>query len=1116
MDYVRVGGVCLLLMVIAAALPVNVLAQTPQASANGAAPIISQSLASEGQAQGETISAETLARRNTGLKPLGTQRSGTVSSLQTSGQSQTPASAAPATTPDAAAVTATPMPSIESSSTSIPTQSTPQASSTQAVAASVASVPIVEGTVTPDQITQETPDQSAQETATTQTSTEASQNVEASSTTVTPPDDVAPGTVISNDAAISNATALESPSDNESSSQLPPEDASENATEDQSNEEAPEENETGTEGSRIWREGINEREGYTWTHRGFSGFFYDLKNDVGTEELTINLQPSGRSVDSGGLTYSTTVNDIDFEFNDWGEYQVIGFMAEKYFAGYKAGDVSNSDRSLINDGQLRRVLVDSDDDSTITTGSVLPLDEGYELRIKQIDINGNKVLLALAKDGDEIDSKVVTPSTDDVRSSTYKYEIDIAGEETPIVIAHISNVFASTESNLVTVDGLFQISDTYASVESGDKYDKMEVTQVDNERVEMENEDSFSLRSGSTIKIFGDVGILVADNTTVLRFAPVVERTGIYDVRGTVIDPGEDTEFTWDVYNFEGFYYDIDDDVGTEKLQVTFSGNSIDEESLIYTTRPMQVNFEFGDWGSYDVIGFMADKYFAGYENTEFTDEASAINEGQLRRVLLDSDDSQTIATGSVLSLQEGYELRIKQVDLNGNKVYLALAKDGLEVDSKVITPSSDATDGASNYLYLVDMGSERDVPLIAAHVESVFRSVESDLATVDAVFQVSDSPESVEEGEVHGRMKVASLDSDGIRMENENSFTLGQGRVIDVMENLRIEVADSDKRLLAPIATKTGEGSLLTLSVPVAVVNRPSTISVRSGTSALSGVAISVDGNNIGTTDVAGSISYTPPSSGTFKVVARRTGYNDASANMVVTTASEAFNLTAIRQANATLTNQLTLNAPAMVVKGENFLITVVEGINQTPVEGAEILLDGESIGSTSAQGTLTYSANVSGERTLRAEKAGLNPATRSIAVTSSLMVVNLTVPDIAYAQQAMTISAIVENIGSEDDSRMLELEVNDTVVESKNVTVSAGQNSTVNFSYEPQDPGLYRFSVDDQSRTVNVEKAQNNIWLIALILVLLIAIGAGFYLHQTGELNKLQRQVKKMMQGR
>ena len=114
------------------------------------------------------------------------------------------------------------------------------------------------------------------------------------------------------------------------------------------------------------------------------------------------------------------------------------------------------------------------------------------------------------------------------------------------------------------------------------------------------------------------------------------------------------------------------------------------------------------------------------------------------------------------------------------------------------------------------------------------------------------------------------------------------------------------------------------------------------------------------------------------------------------------------------------------------------------------------------------------------------------------------------------MKISAIVQNVGSANDSRMLELKVNDTVVDSKNVTVNAGQNTTVNFSYKPTDPGLYRFGLDDITRTVNVEKAQNSNWLIALILVLLIAIGAGYYLHTTGELDKLQKQVKKMMQGR
>jgi hypothetical protein len=482
----------------------------------------------------------------------------------------------------------------------------------------------------------------------------------------------------------------------------------------------------------------------------------------------------------------------------------------------------------------------------------------------------------------------------------------------------------------------------------------------------------------------------------------------------------------------------------------------------------------------------------------------------------MDSDDSRTIASGSVLSLEEGYELRIKQVDLNGNKVYLSLAKDGEEVDSKVVTPSNDPSDRSSNYLYKVKMGAAKDVPLIAAHVESVFRSTESDLATVDGIFQISDSPKSVEEGEMHGKMKVDTLDRDEVVMKNDGTISLSRGKDVDIMENLRIQVADSDDRLLAPVATKTAEGAEMSLTAPDAVVERSTGISVRSGTAPLSGVAISIDGSTIGITDLAGSISYTPKSTGTKNVLARKTGYKDVSASMVVRTAAEAANLTAAQRANLTLANQLTLNAPAEVAAGESFLITITEGINQTPVAEAQILLDDRVIGNTSSQGTFTYAANFTGEHSLKGEKEGYSPASRKIMVTSALKVLELNLPEGARVKQSMKISAVVQNVGLEEETITLNLMANESFVESKNVTVRGGENSTVQFSYKPEEPGLHRFSVDGKTGTVNVEEAQTSNWLIGFILVLLIAIGAGVYLYQTGELDRLQRQIKRKMQGR
>jgi len=317
-------------------------------------------------------------------------------------------------------------------------------------------------------------------------------------------------------------------------------------------------------------------------------------------------------------------------------------------------------------------------------------------------------------------------------------------------------------------------------------------------------------------------------------------------------------------------------------------------------------------------------------------------------------------------------------------------------------------------------------------------------------------------------------------------------------------------------VAFKPGEGMDMTVIAPDSVVDAPVTISVKSESAPLAGVQIQLNGSSIGTTDATGSVSYTPSSVGTYQVVAKKKDYNDGKASLVVRTASDAASITAYEQANATLSRQLTINAPADVVKGENFLITVVQGINQTPVEGADVSLDDGSIGLTASQGTVTYVANLTGEHTLTAKKEGFDPGSKSITIASSIKVVELKLPEQAFAGREMEISAVVRNEGSNEDSLPLDLLANGTVVESKNATVKGGENSTVAFSYKPKDAGLTEFRLSEQSQSINVEPAKSNEWLIALILVLVIAVGAGIYLYSTGELEGLKRQIKRIMQGR
>jgi S-layer-related duplication domain len=258
----------------------------------------------------------------------------------------------------------------------------------------------------------------------------------------------------------------------------------------------------------------------TWTPLNFEGFYYDIDEGIQTESLKLN-SINGKTIEDGQLVYRSEPASVDFEHSGWGQFQVIGFMAEKYFAGYN-DDTSISgveDVSLISDGQLSKVLMDEDDKVSVYSGSSLILEEGYTLDIVEVDTNGERVLVELYRDGDEIDSGIVSSD------SNYVYETDLGdSDDVALIIIHFNEVFRGTESNAVFVEGIFQISEDYITLESGDNYGEMEVDTFNADSIEMSNEDAISLTRDKEIELMGDVGIKVADSDT-LRYYPYVEVT---------------------------------------------------------------------------------------------------------------------------------------------------------------------------------------------------------------------------------------------------------------------------------------------------------------------------------------------------------------------------------------------------------------------------------------------------------------------------------------------------------------------------------------------------------------------------------------------------------------
>ena len=106
-------------------------------------------------------------------------------------------------------------------------------------------------------------------------------------------------------------------------------------------------------------------------------------------------------------------------------------------------------------------------------------------------------------------------------------------------------------------------------------------------------------------------------------------------------------DFKWTAQNFAGFYYDPDNDVGTEVLTATLTDGKLSGSQpfgLYYQTTAQRQDFSFQDWGSYLVLGFQGEKHFAGYAESDSekgylfdqSGEKSALAKGQLLKILAD------------------------------------------------------------------------------------------------------------------------------------------------------------------------------------------------------------------------------------------------------------------------------------------------------------------------------------------------------------------------------------------------------------------------------------------------------------------------------------------------
>ncbi len=268
---------------------------------------------------------------------------------------------------------------------------------------------------------------------------------------------------------------------------------------------------------------------------------------------------------------------------------------------------------------------------------------------------------------------------------------------------------------------------------------------------------------------------------------------------------GNQTEdIVWNESNFGGFCYNLSDDActGTEALAIetgALGGPDIDRvidvSNLTYTTAPIWQEYELHknlgltvESDNYDGDSGYWAEFWMGERYVAINGGANKLAEPLVE---FNSADTKTLATGEEWDLGGGFALEAKQINLEGEKVWFCLCKNGKEIDSEVINVG-DPGSRDRVYTHTEDVAGEEDVPIFSCYVSAAFRGIYSDLVQIEYVFLIDNDVTRFRTGDEYGSMKVATASSYGIILKNNATIDLTPNTSAPIMGKLSFKTTDN------------------------------------------------------------------------------------------------------------------------------------------------------------------------------------------------------------------------------------------------------------------------------------------------------------------------------------
>jgi len=283
--------------------------------------------------------------------------------------------------------------------------------------------------------------------------------------------------------------------------------------------------------------------------------------------------------------------------------------------------------------------------------------------------------------------------------------------------------------------------------------------------------------------------------------------------------------FCWDAATFGGFNYPVNkhkdfvasEDWWGERLQYLETdgqnelgknnpGNHvIGEGELVYSTRqfpnkyelvsdlelnPGTTPAELGGMFYYKLPWF--GKPYVAVEN----------DATQLANLVIDQpeSDKKELKAGDVWELGKGYSMTVNQVDVDGNKVWFSLSKNGEELESGIV--NADGTVKNQTFTATADIGNGKDQLYFITYVDFVFVSAVDSFAVFKYTWLIDkDDILIIENGDEYQGFEVKEASEDGIVLKNSDSITLNLDKDIKnyFTDSWYFQTSDEGKGSISP-----------------------------------------------------------------------------------------------------------------------------------------------------------------------------------------------------------------------------------------------------------------------------------------------------------------------------